>query len=127
MKLFATPQMTTLEDGSVKVEAQAITPEYIDDQINNYRAIGGMNVDDVIMVIRQSKTSQEAKENLASSFQIEETVAEFILGMELAEVTEYIGSQNKQDRVYPFVCEPAFPLFRNLSTTLLHDEQIETD
>lgn len=95
MKLFATPQMTTLEDGSVKVEAQAITPEYIDDQINNYRAIGGMNVGDVIMVIRQSKTSQEAKENLASSFQIEETVAEFILGMELAEVTEYIGSQNK--------------------------------
>ena len=38
----------------------------------------------------------------------------------------HIGSQNKQDRVYPFVCEPAFPLFRNLSTTLLHDEQIET-
>ena len=39
MKLYTAPQTTTLEDGSIKINVQAITPEYIENHIKNIEAV----------------------------------------------------------------------------------------
>ena len=66
MELFAAPKTSTLEDGSIRVEAQAITAEYIDSQIETIEAVGKLNIDEIIKVIRGSKDLGEAKKKLMS-------------------------------------------------------------
>ena len=92
MKLFAAPKTTTLEDGSVRIEAQAITTEYIDSQIETIEAVGKLNVDEVIKVIRGSKDLDEAKINLMSKFDLVDDVADFVLEMELSEMDNYLNN-----------------------------------
>ena len=92
MKLFAAPKTTTLEDGSVRIEAQAITVEYIDSQIETIEAVGKLNIDEVIKVIRGSKDLDEAKVNLMSKFDLVDDVADFVLEMELSEMDNYLNN-----------------------------------
>ena len=92
MKLFAAPKTTTLEDGSVRIEAQAITTEYIDSQIETIEAVGKLNIDEVIKVIRGSKDLDEAKINLMSKFDLVDDVADFVLEMELSEMDNYLNN-----------------------------------
>ena len=92
MKLFAAPKTTTLENGSVRIEAQAITAEYIDSQIENIKAVGKLNIDEVIKVIRGSKDLGEAKINLMSQFDLVDDVADFVLEMELGEMDNYLNN-----------------------------------
>lgn len=92
MKLFAAPKTTTLEDGSIRIEAQAITAEYIDSQIETIEAVGKLNIDEVIKVIRGSKDLDEAKINLMSLFDLVDDVADFVLEMELSEMDKYLNN-----------------------------------
>ena len=92
MKLFAAPKTTTLEDGSVRIEAQAITAEYIVSQIETIETVGKLNIDEVIKVIRGSKDMGEAKMNLMSQFNLANDVANFVLDMELSEMDNYLNN-----------------------------------
>lgn len=92
MKLFAAPKTTTLEDGSIRVETQAITVEYIDSQIEAIEAVGKLNIDEVIKVIRGSKDLGEAKVNLMSQFDLVDDVADFVLEMELSQMDKYLNN-----------------------------------
>ena len=48
MKLYTTPNTTTLEDGSIKINVQAITPEYIENHIKNIEAVEKLDINEVI-------------------------------------------------------------------------------
>lgn len=91
MKLFAAPKTTMHEDGSVRIEAQAITAEYIDIQIETIEAVGKLNIDDVIKVIRGSKDLDEAKINLMSKFDLVDDMADFVLEMELSQMDSFLN------------------------------------
>ena len=93
MKLFAAPKTTTLEDGSVRIEAQAITIEYIDSQIETIESVGKLTIDEVIKVIRGSKYLDEAKMNLMSQFDLVDDEADFVLEMELSEMDNYLNNE----------------------------------
>ena len=97
MKLFAAPKTTTLEDGSVRIEAQAITTDYIDSQIEMIEAVGKLNIDEVIKVIRESKDLGEAKINLMSKFDLVDDVADFVLEMELKHMDKYLNNAEFRD------------------------------
>lgn len=92
MKLFAAPKTMILEDGTIHIEAQAITAEYIDSQIETIEAVGKLNIDEVIKVIRGSKDLDEAKKNLMSMFDLVDDVADFVLEMELGEMDNYLNN-----------------------------------
>jgi len=93
MKLYTAPKTTTLEDGSIKINVQAITPEYIENHIKNIEAVEKMDIEEVIRVVRGSKNPNEANNSLVSRFNITHQVADFILNMELSEVSEYVGNK----------------------------------
>ena len=92
MKLFATPRITTLEDGSIQVESQAITTEYIDSHIDMIETIGKLNIDEVIKVIRGSKDLDEAKINLMSKFDLVDDMADFVLEMDLRQIDDFLNN-----------------------------------
>lgn len=92
MKLFAAPKTTTLENGSVRIEAQAITTEYINNQIETIKIIGKLNIDEIIKVIRGSKDLDEAKMNLMAEFNLVDDVADFVLELELSEMDNYLNN-----------------------------------
>lgn len=93
MNLYTTPKMTTLEDGSIIINVQAITPEYIENHIKNIEAVEKIDIKEVIRVIRGSNNLDEANNSLVSRFNITHQVADFILNMELSEVSEYVGNK----------------------------------
>lgn len=93
MKLYTTPNTTTLEDGSIKINVQAITPEYIENHIKNIEAVEKLDINEVISIIRGSNNLDEANNSLVSRFNITHQIADFILNMEFAEVSEYVGSE----------------------------------
>ncbi len=93
MKLYTAPNTTTLEDGSININVQAITPEYTENHIKNIKAVEKLDIDEVIRIIRGSKNPNEANNSLVSRFNITHQVADFILNMEFAEVGEYIGNK----------------------------------
>ena len=45
MKLYTAPQTTTLEDRSIKIKVQAITPEYIENHIKNIETVEKMDIE----------------------------------------------------------------------------------
>ena len=92
MKLFTAPKTTTLEDGTVRIEAQAITTEYIDSQIEIIKAIGKHNIEEVIKVIRGSKDLGKAKMSLISRFNLLDVIADFVLGMKLNQMDNYLNN-----------------------------------
>lgn len=93
MKLYTTPNTTTLEDGSIKINVQAITPEYIENHIKNIEAVEKLDINEVISIIRGSNNLDEANNSLVSRFNITHQIADFILNMEFAEVSEYVGNE----------------------------------
>lgn len=93
MNLYTTPKTTTLEDGSIIINVQAITPEYIENHIKNIEAVEKIDIEEVIRVIRGSNNLDEANNSLVSRFNITHQVADFILNMELSEVSEYVGNK----------------------------------
>lgn len=97
MKLFAAPKTTALEDGSIRIEAQAITTDYVDSQINIIETVGKLDFDKVIKVIRESKNIGEAKKNLISQFDITDSIANYLLGMELSQVDNYLNNVRFRD------------------------------
>jgi len=92
MKLFAAPKTRTLEDGSVRIEAQAITTEYIDSQIETIESVGKLNIDEVIKVILGSKDLDEAKINLMSQFDLVDDVADFVLEMDCSQMDNFLNN-----------------------------------
>jgi DNA gyrase/topoisomerase IV subunit A len=93
MNLYSAPKTTTLKDGSIIINIQAITPEYIENHIKNIEAVEKMDIEEVIRVIRGSNNLEEANNSLVSRFNITHQVADFILNMELSEVSEYVGNE----------------------------------
>lgn len=93
MNLYSAPKTTTLEDGSIIINIQAITPEYIENHIKNIEAVEKMDIEEVIRVIRGSNNLEEANNSLVSRFNITHQVADFILNMELSEMSEYVGNK----------------------------------
>lgn len=93
MNLYSAPKTTTLEDGSIIINIQAITPEYIENHIKNIEAVEKMDIEEVIRVIRGSNNLEEANNSLVSRFNITHQIADFILNMEFAEVSEYVGNE----------------------------------
>ncbi len=98
MELFAKANAIIREDGSDRIDIPAVNPEYIDNQIRMIEIVGQLNVDEVIKVIRDSKNSFEAKRNLVSNFALEESVAEFVLDMELAQMDKYMNNAEFQKK-----------------------------
>lgn len=93
MNLYSAPKTTTLEDGSIIINIQAITPEYIENHIKNIEAVEKMDIEEVIRVISGSNNLEEANNSLVSRFNITHQVADFILNMELSETSEYVGNK----------------------------------
>lgn len=93
MNLYSAPKTTTLEDGSIIINIQAITPEYIENHIKNIEAVEKMDIEEVIRIIRGSNNLDEANNSLVSRFNITHQVADFILNMELSEMSEYFGNE----------------------------------
>lgn len=93
MNLYAAPKTTTLEDGSIIINVQAITSEYIENHIKNIEAVEKMDIEEVIRVIRGSNNLEEANNSLVKRFNITHQVADFILNMELSEMSEYVGNE----------------------------------
>ena len=52
-----------------------------------------MDIEEVIRVVRGSKNPNEANNSLVSRFNITHQVADFILNMELSEMSEYVGNE----------------------------------
>lgn len=94
MKLFAPPQTTTLADGSVRIDIQAITPEFINNRISTLETISKLDIDEVINVILKSKNTRDAKNNLVTQYVITEDVAENIIDMELSELGKYLNGND---------------------------------
>ena len=68
MKLYTTPNTTTLEDGSIKINVQAITPEYIENHIKNIEAVEKLDINEVISIIRGSNNLDEANNSLYEKY-----------------------------------------------------------
>ena len=98
MELFAKANAIIREDGSDRIDIPVVTPEYIDNQIRMIEIVGQLNVDEVIKVIRDSKNSFEAQRNLVSNFALEESVAEFVLEMELGKMDKYMNNAEFQKK-----------------------------
>ena len=98
MKLFVIPNAIIREDGSDRIDIPVVTPEYVDNQIRMIEIVSQLNVDEVIKVVRDSNNSFDAKGNLVSKFAIEETVAEFVLNMELAQMDKYMNNAEFQKK-----------------------------
>ena len=90
MELFVKPETIICENGSIRIDVQDITPEYIDNHIKDIEAVGKLDSGEVIDVIRKCN-SDEANNSLVSRFNITHQVADFILNMGLAECSEYMG------------------------------------
>ena len=76
MNLYSAPKTTTLEDGSIIINIQAITPEYIENHIKNIEAVEKMDIEEVIRIIRGSNNLDEANNSLVSRFNITHQVAD---------------------------------------------------
>lgn len=94
MKLFAPPQTTTLADGSVRIDIQAITLEYINNRIITLETVGKLDIDEVIYVIRKSKNTLDGINNLVSQFEITEDVAGNLIDMELSVLSKYLNGND---------------------------------
>ena len=92
MKLFIKPNVIIREDGSDRIDIPVATPEYIDSQIKIIEAVGALNLDEVIRVVRESINSSEAKKNLVSRFSITDDVADFLLDLELRDMDNYMNN-----------------------------------
>ncbi len=80
MKSYTAPNITTLEDGSIKIVIQAITPEYNDNPIMDIEAVGEME--------RESNNFNETKQNLVSHINTSDDVVDFLLDMDLGEMAQ---------------------------------------
>ena len=92
MKLFAAPQTKTLKDGSIRIDIQTITPEYIDNQIKCIKSVCNLDLNEVISVIRKSENSCVAKKNLISIFNIASDIADFVLDIDLRQTNNYLNN-----------------------------------
>ena len=81
MELFVKPETIICKDGSIRIDVQAITPEYIDNHIKNIEAVGKLDIDekDVANAVCFSRDTAEAKNKLVTKFNISDTSVDFLL------------------------------------------------
>lgn len=99
LELYAHPETTTLEDGSVRIELQAITPEYIDGLIERIEAVKTLNIDAFFRVVDRYQNDGERyavwyKKGRAAAvkeFGITEEVVDFIFEMSTCDALKIVG------------------------------------
>ena len=99
MELFAHPNFITLEDGSTRIELQAITPEYIDGLIKRIEAISTLNIDALYKVVDSFQNDElryedwypKGRDAAVKEFGITEEVVDFVYEMEIGDVVRLVG------------------------------------
>lgn len=89
MKLFATPQTINLPDGSISINVQQITSEYIDNRLKTLEVMTKLDIDVVIKIVYESKSKLDAIKNLSSQYDLSDSIADYILDIELSQLGNY--------------------------------------
>ena len=98
--LYAHPDISVHKDGSLKIEMQAITPEYIDGLIENIEAAGKLNIDDLFRLIDSyGNDFEKGRAAAAKAFGIEESVIDFVYNMSTCEVLKFMGDEKNCQKV----------------------------
>ena len=94
------PEISIKKDGSLIIELQAITPEYIDGLIENIEAAGKLNIDDLFRLIDSYGDDYEkGRAAAAKAFGIEESVIDFVYNMATCEVLKFMGDEKNCQKV----------------------------
>lgn len=100
LDLYAHPEISTHKDGSLKIEMQAITPEYIDGLIENIEAAGKLNIDDLFRLIDSYGDDYEkGRAAAANAFGIGESVIDFVYNMATCEVLKFMGDEKNCQKI----------------------------
>ena len=99
MELFAHPNFIPLEDGSTRIELQAITPEYIDGLIKRIEAVSTLNIDALFRVVDSYQNDEErfdvwykkGRAAAVKTLSITEDVVDFIYEMATDEAVKIVG------------------------------------
>lgn len=100
LNLYAHPEISTHKDGSLKIEMQAITPEYIDGLIENIEAAGKLNIDDLFRLIDSYGDDYEkGRAAAAKTFGVGESVIDFVYNMATCEVLKFMGDEKNCQKI----------------------------
>lgn len=96
MKLFAQHNEEILADGSVRITMQAVTPEYVERQMQILLAFQKTHYDinPVLDIVQQVKSQEECMATLQRQLGISAVQAEGIVNMTLEDMMRYRNSDN---------------------------------
>lgn len=96
MKLFAQHNVETLPDGSVRITLQAVTPEYVERQMQTLLAFQKTHYDinPVMDIIQQAQSHEECMALLQRQLGISAEQAEGIVNMTIEDMMRYRNPDN---------------------------------
>ena len=96
MELYAKPQITTSEDGTINIKVLPITPEYIDTRLAELAIPAEFNYDvkEYEALIQCASSHKDAVERLKWRFGFGAQEAEFLLSLTIEEKKVYFIQEN---------------------------------
>lgn len=96
MELYAKPQITTSDEGSINIEVRHVTPEYIDTRLAELSVFGQINynIEEVVSTVQNSPSEKQASKRLRSILGIGPAEADFLLDLTIEEMAYYFNREN---------------------------------
>lgn len=96
MVLYATPIVTTAEDGSVHIDVPTITPEYIDARLAELSVFKQINYnsEEVVSASNNFSSKEDAKKRLKATLGVGPAEANFLLDLTIEELILYFNKDN---------------------------------
>lgn len=96
MELYAKPQITTSDEGSINIEVRHVTPEYIDTRLAELAVFGQINynIEEVVSTVQNSPSEKQASKRLRSILGIGPAEADFLLDLTIEEMAYYFNREN---------------------------------
>ncbi len=96
MELYAKPQITTSDEGSINIEVRHVTPEYIDTRLAELAVFGQINynIEEVVSTVQNSPSEKQASKRLRSILGIGPAEADFLLDLTVEEMAYYFNREN---------------------------------
>ena len=95
MELYAKPQITTSDEGSINIEVRHVTPEYIDTRLAELAVFGQINynIEEVVSTVQNSPSEKQASKRLRSIRGIGPAEADFLLDLTVEEMAYYFNRE----------------------------------
>lgn len=96
MELYAKPIVTTLDDGTINIKVQPITPEYIDVRLAELAVFEQINynIEEVVSAVQNTSSQKQASKRLRSTLGIGPAETNFLLDLTIEELAYYFQKEN---------------------------------